>query len=595
MLFFGLVSKNNYICKINYLNNSMHSKSVIKTNNYLLIAFPMLNLLFMHYYFYFNGILEWAWKYSVIINIYGVTFDVLFLLVLFLTLFRGRFKPAIAIVQALTLIWSFVNVMYGKFFFQYMSLSAIGEAHGLGNGLVSNSILSAFYWYDLFYLISGICFIIVYKNTQSVKYSSKIILKLLVIPVLSVLLTIVTFTAYHKYYYRYGWESYKLHSLELLYDLYRGGTPNLAHFQTGCVRVFFCELFDKYYVLELTPEQKKQIEVFYLDHSQRVTNHKRNPQIRNVIFILLESFLSAPIDLKVDGKEITPFLNSLKRDSDVYYNGNMISDIGCGESADGQFIYMTGIMPLKYKMTVGQVKDKTFPSLPKALRNELSINNTEIVIPTSPNFWQQTDMNVVYGIDHSYSLVDITGDNWKEIDDEVVFDFAAQSLSESKPPFFSLILSVSAHHPYDRFFGENLFLKDKSLSEEYKNYLNTCHYTDKQVMNYFQRLKSKGLYENSLIVIASDHYAHLGMLKMTGSVSDYTPLFIIHGNVDDTNVWKGEFHQLDVFTTLLDLLDIKQEWRGLGHTLLSSKYSVSTNKDTYNISKMIIEGDYFEK
>ncbi len=49
MLFFGLVSKNNYICKINYLNNSMHSKSVIKTNNYLLIAFPVLNLLFMHY------------------------------------------------------------------------------------------------------------------------------------------------------------------------------------------------------------------------------------------------------------------------------------------------------------------------------------------------------------------------------------------------------------------------------------------------------------------------------------------------------------------------------------------------------------------
>ncbi len=204
-------------------------------------------------------------------------------------------------------------------------------------------------------------------------------------------------------------------------------------------------------------------------------------------------------------------------------------------------------------------------------------------------------MNVVYGIDHSYSLVDITGDNWKEIDDEVVFDYAAQSLSESKPPFFSLILSVSAHHPYDRFFGENLFLKDKSLSEEYKNYLNTCHYTDKQVMNYFQRLKSKGLYENSLIVIASDHYAHLGMLKMTGSVSDYTPLFIVNGDVDKTNVWKGEFHQLDVFTTLLDLLDIKQEWRGLGHTLLSSKYSVSTDKHAYDISQMIIEGDYFEK
>lgn len=444
----------------------MHFKSILKNNTYLLIAFPMLNLLFMHYFFYFRRILEWTWKYSIIINIFGVTFDVFFLLVLFLTLFSGRFKPAIAIVQVLTLIWSFVNVMYGKFFFQYISLPAIGEAHGLGDGLVINSIMSAFYWYDLFYLISGASFIIVYRKTKPFRCQYKQIVKLLVIPLLSIVLTILTHSVCYYKYYRYGWETYKLHSLELLYDLYCGGTPNLSHFQTGCVRVISYELFNLCYDTKLTPEQRKKIENYYLDPSQRITHHKRNPQIKNVVFILLESFLSAPIDMKVDGKEITPFLNSLKRDSDVYYNGNMISDIGCGESADGQFLYMTGIMPLKCKMTVGQIKGKMIPSLPKVLKSELGIDNTEIIFPTSPNFWQQADMNVVYGIDHSYSLVDITGNNWKDIDDEVVFDFAAQSHSELKPPFFSLILSVSAHHPYDRFFGESLLLKDKSLSEE---------------------------------------------------------------------------------------------------------------------------------
>ena len=113
--------------------------------------------------------------------------------------------------------------------------------------------------------------------------------------------------------------------------------------------------------------------------------------------------------------------------------------------------------------------------------------------------------------------------------------------------------------------------------------------------NFIQVLKSKKLYDNSLIVITSDHYAHLDMLKMVGSVSDHIPLFIVHGNVDETSSWKGEFHQLDVFTTLLDLLDVKQPWRGLGHTLLSPNYSVSTDKETYDISQMIIEGDYFDK
>ena len=113
---------------------------------------------------------------------------------------------------------------------------------------------------------------------------------------------------------------------------------------------------------------------YYSNHSKRSSNHQRNPNIKNVMFILLESFLSAPIDLEVDGKEITPFLNSLKRDSSVYYNGNMISDIGCGESGDGQFIYMTGLLPLKNKMTVGQVKDNTLPAFPIILKENLGIN-----------------------------------------------------------------------------------------------------------------------------------------------------------------------------------------------------------------------------
>lgn len=557
----------------------------------------MLNLLFMHYYFYFNRLLEWTWMYSVVINLFGVVFDVSILMLMILLILGGRFKPAVAITQVITLIWSFVNVMYGKFFFQYMSLSAIGEAHGLGDSLVINSILSAFYWYDLFYFLSAIFFIIVYRDIKPYRYQYRMLVRLLVIPLLSVFLTLLTYSAYHLALpqYRNNWELYKLRTLELTCDPFRGGTPNLGHFQTGCVRTTLYELFDFFYVLELTPKQRKQVEVFYLDHSQRTTYHTRNPKIKNVVFILLESFLSAPIDLAVDGKEITPFLNSLKRDSDVYYNGNMISDIGCGESGDGQFIYMTGIMPLKYKMTVGQVKNNTLPSLPKVLKEELGIKHMEIIFPTMPNLWQQADMNMAYGIDNSYSLADIAGRNSKETDDETIFNYAAQSLSKSKTPFFSLILSVSAHSPYDKYVGENLFLKEKSLSEEYKNYLNTCHYTDQQIMKYINILKTKDLYDNSLIVIASDHYAHLDKLKMIGSISSHTPLFIIHGNIDKNKAWKGEFHQIDLFTTLLDLLDVKQEWRGLGHTLLTSDYSTSTGDNAYEISEMIILGDFFAK
>ncbi len=573
----------------------MPKLSELNIKTLLLIAIPLLNLLFMHYFFYFRGFLEWTWMYSEVINLCGVVFDVSILMIVFLLVTGGRFKITMAIIQVITLLWSFVNVMYGKFFFQYMSLSAFGEAHGLGDGLVVNSILSAFYWFDLFYVFSIVLFAVAYNKTESFRISKERMLRFFLIPIGSIILTFVAYSGYHFIHphYRNNWDLYKFRAREFLFDSVRGGTPNLAHFQTGCVRVAIFELYDMLHVTKLTKEQKKQIKEYYSDHSMRSTNHRRNPRIKNVVFILLESFLSAPIDLKIEGKEITPFLNYLKRDSDVYYNGNMISDIGCGESGDGQFIYMTGLLPLRYKMTVGQVKNNVLPSLPKIFKECIGIKNTEIIYPTMPNLWQQADMNTAYGIDYAYSLNDIVGDDEINIDDKNIFDFASQSLDKSKTPFFSLILSVSTHSPYDKYAGDNLEITDQTLSSEYKNYLYSCHYLDKQLEQYISMLKQKGLYTNTLIVIASDHYAHLDMLKMTGRISNHTPLFVINGGINIEECWKGDFHQLDLYTTILDLLSIKNPWLGLGYTLLKTPYKSSVDNNALTLSSLIVEGDYF--
>lgn len=572
------------------MNKYLHSK-----RRELLLLFPFMNLLFMHYFFYINNLLEWTWLYSKIINLCAITFDVSVIFILCLIVFKCKMKLALASTQAITLVWSFVNVIYGRFFFQYMSLSVIAETSGLGNNLVINSILSEFHWYDLYFLFTPICFFLIYKRTTDKQINKKALLHLIAIPFSSLIITISSYSAYHfaHPHYRSNWDLFIFRMKEFLYDSTRGGCPNLAHFQTGCLRVACFEMYDLFKDTNLTPEEKKEIYTFSTDYSLRKSNHPLNPQIHNVIFILLESFLSEPIDLVVDGKEITPFLNQLKRDSNVFYNGYMKSDIGCGESGDGQFIYMNGIIPLKYKMTIGQVTKKELPSLPRLLQNKWKDCRTEIYFPTSPNLWQQTDMNKVYGIDYSYSLEDITNGQKGNIDDKMIFDFASKSLSESKMPFFSLILSLSTHSPYNKYHGKDYLAGNKTLPIEYKNYLNTCHYTDIQLKDFIESIKQKGLYDYSLIIIASDHNAHIDMLNMSGRVSDYTPLFIINGDIDKQTAWNKEFHQIDVFTTLLDILNIDSEWKGLGHTLLTPQYQSSVNASSSRISEMIINGDYF--
>lgn len=573
------------------------AKKIFQLSSYkILVLFPMLNLLVMHYFFYLNDCLEWTWMYSEVINICSIVFDVSVILILALLFVGGRLKAALTLTQVITTIWSFVNVIYGRFFFQYMSLSAIGEAHGLGDELVIESIMSAFHWYDLYYVFSCFLFFLLYKKSSRLRLRKKSVARLLYVPLFSLLVTFLAYSTYHFIHphYRANWELLVFRAKEFLYDSIRGGTPNLAHFQTGCLRVAAFEIYDMLNVTELTPEQRDEISAFYKDSTRRTTNHTRNPEIRNVIFILLESFLSSPIDMVIDGKEVTPFLNSLKKDPSVYYNGQMKSDIGCGESGDGQFIYMSGILPLRYKMTVGQVKNNTLPALPLILKKELGMKHSEIIFPTAPNLWQQADMNNVYGLTEAYSMKDIVGNNTHQIDDQDIFAFALETLEVSKEPFFSLILSVSTHSPYDKYLGEDLIGTNKTLTQEYKNYLNTCHYTDNQIKKYFDALKLKGIYDHSLIILAADHYAHLDMLKMLGQIKDHTPLFIVHGQIDNKTAYKNECHQLDVYTTILDILDINNEWRGLGHSLLSPDYKNPINEKTLRISEMIIEGDYFK-
>ena len=62
------------------------------------------------------------------------------------------------------------------------------------------------------------------------------------------------------------------------------------------------EIADEFAIWELTNNEIEQIRKETQNSRQRNTRHKVNPQIKNVVYILLESFLSVSSDLFVDGK-----------------------------------------------------------------------------------------------------------------------------------------------------------------------------------------------------------------------------------------------------------------------------------------------------
>ena len=563
----------------------------------LLFLMSMANLLFLHYQFLHRIALEVdCFKSSYFDNLFACLLDVSFLVLLFWLITLRRLRLSLAITFVITLVWSFCNVFYSRFFQQYLSWSSMGQADNLTDSALTDSIIAGFEPIDLFYPLMIVLFCIIWfwsKRHDIVKGSLRTLLCLWV-------LVLCLLVAGHSLY---------IFSDKTVADVvnktlftgpkYDSMWPNWTVFHKGFFRKLILEQLINDTNIELTAEQKAEIDKAISDHSLRKTARTAPDSVKNVIFILVESYLSVTSDLVVDGQEITPNLNRLKRDSNVYFNPHMRPNVSIGESSDGQLIYMAGLLPLHAEITVGKAKHDSIIGLPTQMKKAYPDLQSLTIIPTNPTLWDQQTMTDNYGFDHLYSMQDYQAemkdnDEGGFLTDGMIFSYAAKKDETNKTPFFSLILTMSTHQPYEGYEEHGFVVKDPSLPQRYKNYLISCHYMDMQVGKYLEELKKKGLYNNSLIVIVSDHDARPRYLDMEGKISDDIPVYFVNGGIDNSKAWDGECNQLDVYTTILDIMGIDTKWRGLGHTLLNKEYQNSVTEKSQELSDWIIYGDYFK-
>lgn len=576
-------------------------KGIINWTFLCMFMMCLINLLFMHYQFLFTISLESPiYKTSFFDNLLACLLDTTVVLFIAWLLTFRRLRTSLTITFIITLLWSFCNVLYSRFFYQYLSRSAIGQVGNLADDFMINSTLAGIKTIDLFYLLMALCFCIFYYKTRHTDIKIR---SLKTIGITWILVFGMTFTV-HAFYLFSPQQTIERVLIQTLYrsPIYDALWPNWTVFHRGSLRTLLFDHLNKIMdgdKFELTEEQKKEIEEEYTDHYLRITGRTAPDSIKNIIFILVESYLSVSSDLIVDGQEITPNLNRLKHDSTTYFNGHMLPNVALGESSDGQLIYMAGLLPIHTEITAVKAKKKQIYGLPEQLKT-LSPNSTSYtLIPTRPTFWEQQGMTAAYGFEKLYSTIEYQAIMKEElnndfIDDERIFPYAATVDKMTTSPFMSLILTFSMHHPYDTYIEHGFSIKNKELPEKYRNYLTTCHYTDMQIGKYIDFLKESGRYNNSLIIIAADHDARPGFFDMEGIVKPEIPLYIINGGITSSTAWDGKCNQLDVYTTILDIMGIKSTWRGLGHTLLNKEYKNSVTDKTIKISSWIINSDYFQ-
>ncbi|MGK0551849.1 LTA synthase family protein [Enterococcus faecalis] len=237
---------------------------------------------------------------------------------------------------------------------------------------------------------------------------------------------------------------------------------------------------------------------------------------KNVIYIHLESFQQFLIDYELkDNKgvdhEVTPFLNSLFHSRSTFSFDNFFHQVGQGKTSDAETLFENSLFGLDQGSLFTQVGGKnTFEAAPDILKQTAGYTSAAFHGNVG-NFWNRNETYKRLGYDYFFdaSYYDVNDSNSFQygLHDKPFFQQSVKYLEHLQQPFYSKFIAVSNHYPYSQFTNDEAgFPVPNTPDETINGYFATANYLDKAVEEFFNYLKSSGLYENSVIVLYGDHY-----------------------------------------------------------------------------------------
>lgn len=230
-------------------------------------------------------------------------------------------------------------------------------------------------------------------------------------------------------------------------------------------------------------------------------------QGRNLIVIQLEAFQNFLLHAKAGGEEVTPNLNRLL-DESIYFP-HFYQMVGQGNTADAEFVVNTSLYVPQHGAASQDFGDRLLPSMPRLLA--AGGYQTATFHTNDVKFWNRKALYQALGFQRYYDKT-FFGDEdmvFFGSSDEVLYAKTADQfaqMSASGQPFYAQVISMSGHHPFnipERKIG--LQLPDAYEGTLVGDYLQAQHYADAALGQFIDRLKSSGIWENSVVVIYGDH------------------------------------------------------------------------------------------
>jgi arylsulfatase len=439
------------------------------------------------------------------------------LILSFVYLFKKEFSKKlylISITVFLTLL-CIINSSYYNYFSSYTSISQLVTTKYLGE--VKDSLITVVKLRDFIYLVLPtilIAYILKTKyrfsNTKNFKSFLKVNNLTVICTVLFALnLKPVDYSRLVKQWNRiYLVEKFGLYVYHVN-DVFQSVEPKL-------IAIFG---YDK---------AKRNFNDYYAKRTdvQSYTNEYTNIfKGKNLISIHGESIQKFVINLKINGKEVTPNLNRLVKEG--MYFSNYYSQVSVGTSSDSEFTINTSLMPAKVGVAFVSYFDREYVTIPKLFKS-LGYYNMSFHA-NKGDFWNRNSMYKSLGYDKFYDQKAFN------IDETIGLGLSDKSFFRQLTPilkkendnhqnFYATLIMLTNHTPFPDISSYSkdpldlkMYVTENGETKAYPylegtvlgRYLQSVHYADEALGELMEHLETNGLLENTVLMFYGDHDARL--------------------------------------------------------------------------------------
>lgn len=346
------------------------------------------------------------------------------------------------------------------------------------------------------------------------------------------------------------------------------------------------------------PQAKSENGVFIGEPVITSKASKHKDSRKNVLLISLDTFRADRISLLGHTRETTPALDAMAE------TGRVFSDAYATTSwtLPSHKAMLTGFHHLYLNSLSGKVSDKTrltslIPSLPTYFKQ--AGYRTYAIVGSgfvSPEYGFERDFDEYHGYRYNYGR-EVSYENGTRISKNQGWEVIDSILERNGDgnPWFMFLHTYNPHIPYATLGYGHLWDDGEHAGEEYspdlkrgfqdpqpadmiahvdKVYDRNIRRSDDELSAFIRKMRVKGLLENTIVLITSDHGEQLGEHERLADHSDvwqsviHIPMIVMGPGIDESVVGR-RVSLLDVTPTLLDMAGLDKPDYLPGHSLLS--------------------------